>query len=201
MNLNEKLTASEIKEHFNNPDELNLPEKYARNGEQRSKYLVKVISKLFPDKTITILEPGSNVGRNLHYLNIAGYNNLQGIEFSKKYFDAIHKYFPDILVKTYLGSIEEIIVDDNLMLDKYDLIFTMAVLEHIPPEIENIVFQGIVNRAKYLLTIEDEVCNSNRHFPRNYQQIFESLGMIQVKAWNFPPLSSSFKMRLFKGEK
>lgn len=198
--MNKKQSANEIKEHFLDPDESNKPDKYAKTV-QRSKYLVKVISKLFSQKTITILELGSNVGRNLHYLDQAGYNNLQGIEGSKTYFDEIHKYFPNILTKTYLGSIEKIIEDDNLMLDKYDLIFTMAVLEHIPPEIENVVFQGIVKRAKFLLTIEDEVCNSNRHFPRNYRMIFESLGMIHVKSWNFPPLSSNFKMRLFNNQK
>lgn len=196
--MNRKKSVDEIRDYFLCPNEGNMPARYAK-AVYRSKYLVRIISKLFPEKTITILELGSNVGRNLHYLNQAGYNNLQGIEGSKTYFDEIHRYFPDVLTKTHLSSIEEIIEDDSLMLDKYDLIFTMAVLEHIPFEIEDVVFQGIVNRAKFLLVIEDEVGDTDNHFPRNYRVLFESLGMIHMKSWNFPPLSSNFKMRFFKG--
>lgn len=68
----------------------------------------------------------------------------------------------------------------SMQINSYDLVFTMAVLEHLHKDSEY-VFKDIARIAKqYLLTIEDESGISKRHFPRNYQAIFEPLGLKQI---------------------
>ena len=96
-----------------------------------------------------------------------------------------------------LGAIEEVLPK---ILQPYGLVFTMAVLQHIPPENES-VFEHVARLGKYnLLVIEDETYSSSRHFPRNYKEVFEGLGMTQIRAWrNLPDLSKSFVMRWFRG--
>jgi hypothetical protein len=85
--------------------------------------------------------------------------------------------FPDMQVITYEGSIEDRIKE----LEEYDLVFTMAMLEHIHSDSEW-VFSEMARKAKrYLITIEGEKKNeSELHFPRNYKNIFEGLGLQQV---------------------
>lgn len=180
----------QIIKYFKNPSEENLPDGYVKETE-RSLYLVNVVRKLFPNKGIRILELGSGTGRNLYFLQQAGYDRISGIEVSKVYISAMKKNFPDLKADIRYGLIEE----NADMIQDFDLIYTMAVLEHIPI---SPVFDSIVRGTKFLLTIEDEVCESWRHYPRRYDEVFESRGMTQVKAWNFPPLGVNFKMRLFK---
>jgi SAM-dependent methyltransferase len=192
-----KGTVEDIKEYFTEPTEGNHPEQYALDIE-RSVYLVRVIERLFPNKNrFKILELGSNVGRNLYYLKKAGYS-VEGIEGSRTYFDSIPKFFPDVIGLTHFGQIEQVLHEDNLLLDRFDLIFTMAVLEHIPPEIEDRVFIGIKKRTKWLLTIEDEKCDDWKHFPRNYQKVIEQYDFEVKDSWNYPPLGLNFVMRLFR---
>ena len=53
---------------------------------------------------------------------------------------------------------------------------------------------------KYLVIIEDEWQVSNRHFPRNYKDIFENLGMTQLEDINcvhIPGLNKNFFARVF----
>jgi len=192
-----KTDVDGIKEYFSNPNENNLPESYA-TGTARSVYLVNVIKRLFSNKKdFQIIELGSNIGRNLHFLQVAGYS-VHGIEGSKTYYDAMDKFFPKVCGKVHLGQIEELLHNDSLMLDRYHLVFTMAVLQHIPPGIEEAVFTGIQKRAAFLLTIEDEHRNGRVHFPRKYDRIFKAYGFRHLRAWSFPPLSNNFVMRLFK---
>ena len=75
----------------------------------------------------------------------------------------------------------------------------MAVLQHIPPENDE-VFAHIARLGKYnLLTIEDESYSSSRHFPRNYKVVFEKLGLRQIRGWKqLVGLNKTFVMRWFK---
>ena len=78
-----------------------------------------------------------------------------------------------------MGSAETLI---PTLCDKaYDLTLTMAVLEHIHTESEWLFEHVARISGTWLLTIEDEEGRSWRHFPRNYQPIFEGFGFRQVK--------------------
>lgn len=187
-----------LRAYWCNPDDgVNSPTSYLTDpiAHRRSRALVSFVKAKFPDRRITILELGSGTGRNLHHLHEAGYQHLLGIELAPNYIAAMCAVFPKLSDRVLQGPIEDVLPQ---LPNKYDLVFTMAVLEHIPPDSEW-VFHHISRVAKELVTIEDEVTTSHRHFPRNYCEVFCELGMTYLGGWQkIPGLSNSFKMRHFK---
>ena len=79
---------------------------------------------------------------------------------------------PDATISGIINKpIEDAIISfkDN----EFDLIFTMAVLVHIHPDVEQL-FEHIVRVTKeYLILIEDEISQTERHTPRSYKEVFE----------------------------
>ena len=118
----------------------------------------------------------SNVGRNLNYLYSAGFSELAGIEINAEAIDLLRLSYPNIMHADIVNApIEDVIV--NLPDSSFELVFTMAVLEHIHPE-SSFIFREIYRiTKKCLITIEDETVHSWNHFPRNYGRIFSSCGM------------------------
>jgi len=160
------------------PDKRNKPEAYA-SCHGRSEFLVELIKSLAPQPA-AILEIGCNVGRNLSYLLGENYSNLTGIEISTPAVVEMGRYFPDLAaIANIINSPVESVLPS--FADKqFDLVFTMAVLVHIPPESKTI-FPEIARIARHhIITIEDEHNHSERHFPRNYGKIFSELGFKQT---------------------
>jgi len=179
-------SLSEIHDFWKDPYQKNSPKNYLK-GEEKSKFLAGLID--IP-KDSKILEIGCNVGRNLNYLSKAGFTNLTGVEISKKAVELAKIYYPDL--KILNSSIEDIIKD----LNEFDLVFVMAVLEHIHPDSEWI-FPEVARISKMLITIEDERSMSHRHFPRNYKDIFEPK-LKQIKEINgIEELDKNFIARIF----
>ena len=168
-------SKDELHEYWRNPDEMNVTSGHLLGG-KCSEYLVSLI-KQFLKSDASILELGCSIGRNLHQLWKADYHNLSGIEINPEALKLMKQNFPDMQVETHQGSIEDRIEE----LGEYDLVFTIAVLEHIHSDSEW-VFSEMARKAKrYLITIEGEEKNvSELHFPRNYKDIFEGLGLHQV---------------------
>ena len=184
-------TQENILEYFRKPTGM-LSSEVLHLEVERSVYLVRVIERLFPDKTIPILELGSGVGRNLHFLSAAGYSNLSGIEQSQVYLESMNEHYPELIGRVIDGLIEDVLPNIST---QFTLIFTMAVLAHIPDD--GTVFDEITKRTRFLLTIEDEVCDTWNHFPRDYRTYFRG-SMNHIKSWPFPPLGCNFVMRLLK---
>ena len=190
--------------YWNNPppEDNNCPmDYYGPSGWFRSAHLSFYLANI-PDllKEAKILEIGSGVGRNLAVLKFAGYENLTGVELSQASIDTMRDLMPILnFTPVHQGPAEEVLY--SMAPDSFDLVFTMAVLEHLPPESEH-VFEQIVKITKtYLLTIEDEVCVSSRHFPRNYKRVFEPLGLKEIDVEKkLPHLSFGFQLRLFTKE-
>jgi len=187
-------TLNEIHEFWKNPNDINLPETYILG--ERSLFLLDLFNYTNIKLTDSILELGCNVGRNLNFLFVNGYKNLSGIEINinakpvmERIFPFVHKY-----ATIYWDSIENIIIQQE------DVIFTMAVLEHIHPDSEWI-FEEMSHKAnKYIITIEDENVISDRHFVRNYKDVFENLGLTQIYEQNcvgVPELGADFYARIF----
>lgn len=160
----------------------NAPVVYAEANPARSRFLVELIQQYVPDKEAATLELGCNVGRNLWYLQEAGYTNLTGMDINVAAIELGGVFFPDLQVTRYAESLESFLVDqpDN----SFATVFSMAVLEHIHPD-SAFIF-GHLTRVcgETLITIEDESTRSPRHWPRNYKQVFDVLGWQQVKAVN-----------------
>lgn len=189
-------SKDELQKYWRNSDEMNTNPSNYLHGSECSEYLVSLV-KQYVKSDASILELGCNVGRNLNHLWKTGYRNLSGIEINPEALKLMKQNFPDMQVITYEGSIEDRIKE----LGEYDLVFTMAVLEHIHNDSEG-VFSEIAQKAKkYLITIEGEKkIESELHFPRNYRNIFERLGLQQVYEKHLSQkegLNTNFYARVF----
>ena len=156
---------NEIHEYWKNPwDGFNLPHTYL-DAKEQSRFLAEII-KRYTDDSAKMLEIGCNVGRNLNYLFDDGYKKLSGIEISEEAVRVLKKSFPEMArsIEIHNSPVERIITkfEDN----KFDIVFTMAVLEHIHSDSEWI-FPEIVRITKnFLITIEDENCIRMATFPK-----------------------------------
>jgi len=187
-------TRDEILNFWKNPNDINLPETYILG--QRSLLLSELFKQTDIKLDYSILELGCNVGRNLNYLYINGYHDLFGIEININAKPIMKREFPLMYENSYIcwNSIERSLVPI------VNVIFTMAVLEHIHPDSEWL-FEEIAGRfTEYLITIEDENVVSDRHFVRNYKDVFENLGLTQIYEQNcvgVPELGADFNARIF----
>lgn len=175
-----QLPRERIHEYWRHPwDGVNKPQRYLQ-GKERSEFLVDLVRE-YATTSSKILEIGCNVGRNLHYLHEAGFRSLFGIEISEDAVKEMGVSFPELArdARIYVQPAEEAL--PSLEDRKFDLTFTMAVLEHIHYE-NDWLFAHIVRvTGRTFISIEDEKNVSERHFPRNYRRVFEALGMRQVE--------------------
>lgn len=185
------------------PDAANEPAAY-RVPIERSAYLWDIAAPYLTPRT-SVLEIGCNVGRNLNYLFEHGITQLSGIEINAKAVELLHAYYPEMGKRAaiYTGPAEDILPELHGCL--YDLIFTMAVLEHIHPESEHLFAEIVAHLSSsgHLITIEDEHSITSRHYPRNYREVFEPLGLREVFAV-VPPVGlgfdDNFRCRVFRVE-
>lgn len=194
------LNRDRLLEYWKSPwDGRNAPGNYLE-GKERSELLLRLVRQ-HADTDASVLEIGCNVGRNLHFLYSAGFTNLTGIEISEEALRLLKATFPEMAqrIRTYNAPAEDALPHMNT--DSFDLVFTMAVLEHIHSDSEW-VFREIVRTANQtLITIEDEEHVSWRHFPRNYRRVFQSLGMEQIyeeDCSDIPGLGPGFVARVFR---
>jgi SAM-dependent methyltransferase len=196
-------TLNEVESYWKNPDSKNDPLGYIV-GQEKTDFLCGQISKLDDiKKNDLILELGCNIGRNLNGLAVRGYRFLKGIEINTKCKKVTDSLFPRLRimdVPIYYGQIERLLPTYPANLNK--LVFTMAVLCHIHPDVEDIVFDNMVRiSSKYIITIEDEYKVSERHCPRNYHEIFRSRGMKQTgyfQCRGIPKLGKNYVYRCFE---
>ncbi len=161
---------------------MNQPFKYLREDlEIRSKFLLQLITKNCA-KNIKILELGCSVGRNLNILYHNGYKNLAGIEINKQSIELMEERYSEMYktIDIYTSTIENAI--KHILDLEYDLIFSMAVLEHVHTDSE-FIFREIARITKtFLITIEDESSKTWRHFPRDYNEVFSKVGFHQIES-------------------
>jgi 2-polyprenyl-3-methyl-5-hydroxy-6-metoxy-1,4-benzoquinol methylase len=192
-------SRKQVQEFWKNPNYANLPEKYL-HGKERTDFLVGKIQENFGTDA-SILEIGCNVGRNLHGLYSAGYKNLHGIEINENAIAEMQKHFPKMAenIKIYNLPAEYAIL--NIPPNSIDVIFTMAVLEHIHDESDFIFHKMKEIAKKAIITIEDEVTVSERHEPRNYAEIFNCKKFQEKESacnLKLPGLSKKFVYRYFE---
>lgn len=164
------------------PGDGNLPDDYLRVSPRRSELLVRLIRDTVSTPEPSVLELGCNVGRNLECLRreaVAG--SLAGIEISDAAVRAMREHYPELAQTARILNCAAEQALPTLDDGAYDVVFTMAVLEHIHPSSEWIFGELARVSARWLITIEDERSLSLRHFARNYRTVFEPLGLSQVQ--------------------
>ncbi len=201
--MKHSLIKDKLRDYWRNPpsqDGNNPMDYYNSDDWMRSAYLVNYIKTILGlTKEAKILEIGSGVGRNLAVLKFSGYGQLMGLELSDTSIITMRDMMPVLRnISVYRGPAEQSIKYHKT--NSFDLVFTVAVLEHIPDSTR--FFNQIVRvTSKYLLTLEDEKTVSDRHFPRNYEKIFSRLGMKQIHTEkNIPGCCRGFRLRLFEKE-
>lgn len=181
--------------YWSNPDDSpNSPREYAKHKE-RSDFLLSILPE-YVGKQDSILEVGCNVGRNLNALWYEGFENLSGLDINKNAIEESKIQYPSINVHFINNSIERWAFGSK----KYDCIFSMAVMIHLPRD-SDFVFKRIQDRTrKTIITIEDETHTTWKHFPRNYSEIFNNNGWQEVfsKTVIEIPAMDGYIARVFK---
>ncbi len=182
------------------PDDLNQPLTYYLDGWESSGYLLNQLEGRVKNAD-KILEIGCNVGRNLYTFYNRGYSHLTGIELNPKAVALMAEKFPDMAENIVVinSPVEDVI--NQLPSNSFDIVYTMAVMEHIHEDSEWIFKEMVRISKRLIVTLEDEVAVSWRTFARNYQQVFEELGARQVSVDNcgaLPEMYGSFKCRIFE---
>ena len=161
----------------------------------RSEVLLSLISDLPRDARI--LEVGCNVGRNLAYLYDHGYRNLEGIEINPHAVELLRTTFPQLAgVPVHLGPAEEVLPGLH---DEFDLVYTMAVLEHIHPG-STVVFDEIVRLGRSVLSIEPPGRVSHRQYPHDVPKMFQQRGLRLVSERpmaDFPQTADDAGIKMF----
>ena len=161
------------------PDSSNQPTHYANVDPSRAAHLRELLTIADVPLSASILEVGCNVGRNLADLANHGWANLAGIDISQDALDEARIQFPELAdVPLTCAPLEDAL--PQLGDGSIDVVFAMAVLEHIHYD-SNVVLDEIARVAAFaVVTIENEQEASVRHFPRNYRTVFEQRGLRQV---------------------
>jgi len=148
-------SREELYKYWKKPYGLNLPEDYLKVKDLRTVFLTRLVEK-YADHQANILEIGCNVGRNLNSLLLSGFKHLHGIEINKNALELMKKAYPELArIGTYFNAPVETVIKD-LDDDSYDVVFTMAVLEHIHPS-SSFVFKEMVRiTRRYIITIKGE---------------------------------------------
>jgi SAM-dependent methyltransferase len=153
----------------------------------RSEALAELIADLRKDARI--LEVGCNVGRNLAYLADHGWTNVEGVEINEHAVALLRRTFPQLADRPiHVGTAEDVL---PTLGGPFDLVFTMAVIEHIHPA-SAVVFDNMARLGSSVLAIEPRDNVSHRQFPHDVERLFTDRGM---------RLRSAVPMRQFPGTK
>jgi len=163
-----------------------------------SKMWLRVFKK-YAKKSDSILELGCSVGRNLCYLKKYGFKNLKGVEINENAPQfSRENYGEDISNLIEISTIEDWLTKNK---EEYDVVFTSGVLMHIHYD-SDWIFEKMVKIAKtYIFIAEVESDPAKYKFPRNYKEVFEKLGMVQLEEKIAMELSPATTLRIFKNGK
>jgi len=183
----DEITVSNLHSYWKNPALWEPDYVYNKEADyltctERSIKLVELFKKYVPLDS-HILELGCNVGRNLHFLYEAGYHNLTGIDINSNALKLGMEHYPELLnVNLICNEIKREI--STYPKNKFDVIFTMATLEHIHPKEAGIVFSMMGYIAKsHIITCEDEKAVFWRAFSYRYKNSFEFLGFKELETF------------------
>lgn len=197
------MVAVSPRDYWLHPTKGNRPKDYLRSirsaeGKARSRFLVSLFEKYVP-RGSSALEVGCNVGRNLLFLLDASYWPV-GIDLNEKAVLIANQkpcLYGRVLCQDAVNYLPTVTPG------AFDIVFSMACLEHIPSPEVRVVCEAMRSTARrFVLTIEDEFHFGPRHFPRDYGILFqEALSMKQLivrQCSEAVGLDESFVARVFE---
>jgi SAM-dependent methyltransferase len=173
-----------IEEGYQNRSKQSLRKGNYTKTNNTSILLRSLIDEYTGDKDVSVLEIGCNAGRNLICLYDSGYRNLSGVELNSAAIELMREEFPELEedANITVSRIQNIIgdFDDN----QFDVVYTMAVLQHIDRDTEDL-FSEMARITKDILIINEaesdaETFNSAQFVFRDYHDIFSKQGMHEL---------------------
>jgi SAM-dependent methyltransferase len=166
----------------------NDPLVYLSKDAEPTEYLATLLGRIGVGRTESILEIGCNVGTNLERLRLKGWHSLGGLEANTHAVAVLRERFPDLpeVCDVRVGPAEMVLPE--LKSGSFDVVFTMAVLMHLPPE-SNSVFDEMARVSRrWIVTIELEHVALSYIFPRRYDRMFSPRGYVQRLAEPVPAM-------------
>ena len=151
------------------------------HNERISETIERVFACVGVQKGWDILEVGCNCGRNIAYLQEAGYLNVTGVEINPETVEYAWSAMPDAARTMTVSDAQSFLAMKPP--NSYDIIFTQSILMHVPPEDEYLFSQmaRVASRGILICEVETQVGELMRHkFNRNYREVFEGLGLTQI---------------------
>ena len=177
-----RATPEQLADYWRDPGADNRPEGYLGPGtEQRSRLLLELIEAHLTVGEASVLEVGCNAGRNLAALFDAGCRDLTAIEVNADALALLAERFPELASTATIHNDLIETVAPTLADGGFDVVFSMAVLEHLHPDSEWVFAELARKSRRLVITIEDEGNRNWRAFPRNYRAVFEQLGFEQME--------------------
>jgi len=124
-----------------------------------------------------ILEIGCNAGSNLSDLYRSGFHHLTGVDINPEALRLLRASHPELgdKLRMFHSPVEERI---KLVADgEFDVVFTIAVLGHPQPTSEWVFAEMVRINAGVLISVEQRRTKSSWCVARDYQRVFEKLGM------------------------
>ncbi len=142
----------------------------------RSQTIVSILDP-YVTRDVSILELGCNAGRNLNHLYNAGFHNLGAIELSSGAVQRLRSAYPALRdVRIDIGPAEEMLTQYGD--GAFDVVFTMAVIEHIHPDSKNAFAEIARVAARYVLAIEPrDGSATHRQYPWNVAKEYRAVGL------------------------
>ena len=153
----------------------------------RSETILRIMAERL-EPSHSILEIGCNVGRNLNHLWSRGFKNLAGLEISEPAIQRLRASYPNLRETPIMLGPAELLLP-GLPDGSFDLVFTMAVLEHVHPS-QSAVFREIARVSRrYVLAIEPRAGTaSHRQYPWDFVRCFEEVGLRVIHQANWSSL-------------
>jgi SAM-dependent methyltransferase len=169
------MSSSDLLEFWRQPSPPgNQPESFFEPVD-RSRALLLLLEGL--PKDARILEVGCNVGRNLAYLVDAGFTDVTGVEINQRAVGLLRENYPQLANSPiHVGAAEDVL---PRLPGPFELIFTMAVLNHIHPQ-STTVFDEIARLSRSVLAVEFAPVHkgvTDHQYPYDLQRTFERRGM------------------------
>lgn len=148
--------------------------------------------------SMSILEYGCNTGKCLVELKRRGFNNLTGLEISPKALALGRKTFKEHASINFINAALEDVVKE---LPRYDVIYGVGVLMHLPYELDWVLSELFSRANVFIMTTENEF-DTDGYFKwaRKYKGIVEALGWVQAEEENaskYPPYPNTTIKRVF----
>lgn len=128
------------------------------------------------DKNLSFFEVGCNAGRNLKYLHDHGFKKLGGVDINRVAVEQVLKdSFPKLHAEAELKVGNAADVMAQMPSNAYDVVFSNAVLIHIPPRDLRLFEHMARVSSKYVAIFTEE--HPPQGWPYDYERIFGALGM------------------------